>query len=119
MRSTTGQVILAHQSTEVVSRAVQLWCQHNHARAPRDFGVRLSKIKRCGYEQRKSYEVEGVINISFPVLDARGEAVAALSVPFLQRIGEPTTPFTARRVLKEASSLLSERIGGSDGKGRT
>lgn len=113
MRSTTGHVILAHQSSEVCSRAIQLWCQHNHARPPRDFGVHLSEIKRRGYEQRKSYEVEGVINISFPVLDDRGHAVAALSVPFLQRIGEPTTPVTVIRVLKEASSLLSERIGGS------
>jgi DNA-binding IclR family transcriptional regulator len=113
MRSTTGHVILAHQSPEVSSRAVQLWCQHNPARPPRDFGVHLSKIKRRGYEQRKSYEVEGVINISFPVLDDRGHAIAALSVPFLQRIGERTTPVTVTRVLKEASSLLSERIGGS------
>jgi DNA-binding IclR family transcriptional regulator len=113
MRSTTGHVILANQSPEVSARAVQLWCQHNHARTPRDFGVRLSKIKRRGYEQRNSYEVEGVVNISFPVLDARRHAVAALSVPFLQRIGEPTTPVTVIRVLKEASSLLSERIGGS------
>jgi DNA-binding IclR family transcriptional regulator len=112
MRSTTGHVILAHQSSEVSSRAVQLWCQHNHARPPRDFSARLSKIKQRGYEQGKSYEVEGVINISFPVLDVRGHAVAALSVPFLQRIGEPTTPVTVIRVLKKASSLLSERIGG-------
>jgi DNA-binding IclR family transcriptional regulator len=113
MRSATGHVILAHQSPEVSSRAVRLWSQHNHARPPRDLGVHLSKIKRRGHEQRKSYEVEGVINISFPVLDDRGHAVAALSVPFLQRIGEPTTPVTVIRVLKEASSLLSERIGGS------
>jgi DNA-binding IclR family transcriptional regulator len=117
MRSTTGHVILAHQTPEISSRAVQLWCQHNRARPPLDFGVHLSKIKRRGYEQRKSYEVEGVVNISFPVLDDRGYAVAALSVPFLQRIGEPTTPSTAIRVLKEASALLSERIGGSSTMG--
>ena len=75
MRSTTGHVILAHQSPEVSSRAVQLWCQHNQARPPRDFGVHLSKIERRGYEQMKSYEVEGGINISFPILDDRGHAV--------------------------------------------
>ncbi len=113
MRSTTGHVILAHQSPEVFSRAVQLWCQNNHARPSRDFGAHLSKVKRRGYDQRKSYEVEGVINISFPILDAQGHAVAALSVPFLQRIGDPTTPDTVIRVLRGASSRLSERIGGS------
>jgi DNA-binding IclR family transcriptional regulator len=119
MRSTTGHVILAHQSPELASRAVQLWCQHNRSRPPLDFDVHLNKIKRRGYEQRKSYEVEGIINISFPVLDDRGYAVAALSVPFLQRIGELTTPVTVIGVLKEATSLLSERIGGSlKGRGR-
>src|ERR1700722_1689787 len=41
MRSTTGHVILAHQSPEDSSRAVQLWCQHNRARPSRDFGAHL------------------------------------------------------------------------------
>ena len=112
MRSTTGHVILAHQTTDVSSRAVQLWSQHNGARPPRDLDLHLSKIKERGYEERKSYEVEGVINISFPVFDDRGHAIAGLSVPFLQRIGDQTTPVTVRRVLKEASSLLSEAMGG-------
>jgi DNA-binding IclR family transcriptional regulator len=57
--------------------------------------------------------VEGVINISFPILDDRGYAIAALSVPFLQRIGDQTNPATVKRVLKKASSLLSEAMGGT------
>jgi DNA-binding IclR family transcriptional regulator len=112
MHSATGHVILAHQTPEVSSRAVQLWCKQNSARPPRDLVEHLTKIKQRGYEERESYEVEGVINISFPVLDDRGFAIAALSVPFLQRIGDQTTPVTVRRVLKAASSLLSEAIGG-------
>ena len=110
MRSTTGHVILAHP-TIVSSRAVQPWSQHNGARPPRDLDLHLSKKER-GYEERKSYEVEGGINISFPVFDDRGHAIAGLSVPFLQRIGDQTTPITVRRVLNEASSLLSEAMGG-------
>jgi len=73
----------------------------------------LAKIKQRGYEERESYEVKGVINITYPVLDDRGHAIAALTVPFLQRIGDPANPTTVKRVLKEASSLLSEAIGGS------
>lgn len=56
--------------------------------------------------------MEGVIDISFPVFDDRGDAIAGLKVPFLQRIGDQTTPITERRVLKEASSLLSEAMRG-------
>src|SRR5712664_3626692 len=112
MRSTTGQVILAHQIPEISSRAIELWCKHNGMRPPRDLGQRLTKIKQRGFDERKSYEVEGVINISFPVLDDRGYAVAALSVPFLQRIGDSTTPSKVKRVLGKASCALSEVIGG-------
>jgi hypothetical protein len=53
--------------------------------------------------------VDGVINISFPV--HRGRAIAALTVPFLQRIGDQTTPATVREALQKASALLSESMG--------
>lgn len=112
MRSTTGHVILAHQTHDVSSRAIKLWCKHNGMRPPHDLTQHLTEIKQRGFDERKSYEVEGVINISFPVLDDRGCAVAALSVPFLQRIGDSTTPATVERVLGEASCSLSEAIGG-------
>jgi DNA-binding IclR family transcriptional regulator len=114
MHAATGHVILAHQTPEICSRAVQLWCKQHNAHPPRDLEKHLTRIKRRGYEERKSYEVKGVINITFPVLDDRGYAIAALTVPFIQRIGDPTTPARVRRVLKEASSLLSKAIAGSD-----
>jgi len=112
MHSATGHVILAHQTHEVSSRAVQLWCKQNKARPARDFGSHLTEIKRRGHEERASYEVKGVINISFPILDDRGYAIAALSVPFLQRVGVQTNPTTVKSALKKASSLLSEAMGG-------
>src|SRR5205823_695616 len=112
MRSTTGQVILAHQPPEVSSRAIKLWCKHNSMRPPRDLDQHLTRIKEHGFDERESYEVEGVINISFPVFDDRGFAVAALSVPFLQRIGDSTTPSSVRSVLAKASHTLSKAIGG-------
>jgi hypothetical protein len=45
-------------------------------------------------------------------LDDRGCGVAALSVPFLQRIGDSTTSSTVKRALGKASCALSEAIGG-------
>jgi len=111
MHAATGHVILAHQSPEVSSRAVLRWCKQNKARAPRDLAAHLAKIKQQGYEERESYEVDGVINITFPVLDDRRHAIAAITVPYLQRIGDETTPATVKSVLKKASSLLSEAMG--------
>ena len=97
---------------EVSSRAIKLWCKHNGTRPPGDLSQHLAKIKQRGFDERKSYEVEGVINISFPVLDDRGYGVAALSVPFLQRIEDSITTSTVKHLLGKASCELSEAIGG-------
>ena len=112
MRSTTGQVILAHQTMEASSRAINLWCKHNGSSPPHDLPRQLSRIRQLGFDQRQSYEVKGVINISFPILDDRGFAVAAISVPFLQRIGDATTSDTVVEVLRKASCTVSQAIGG-------
>jgi DNA-binding IclR family transcriptional regulator len=110
MQAATGHVILAHQTPEVCSRAIEIWSEQNGERPPRDLAAHLARIRSRGYEERASYEVDGVINISFPVLDDRGHAIAALTVPFLQRIGDQTTPVTVREVLQKASLDYSRNL---------
>jgi DNA-binding IclR family transcriptional regulator len=112
MRAATGHVILAHQTPEVCARAVRIWSQQHETDPSQDFQAHLAKIKEHGYEERESYEVSGVINISYPIWDNQGYAAAALTVPYLQRIGDQTTPATVKQVLKQASLQLSEAVGG-------
>jgi DNA-binding IclR family transcriptional regulator len=112
MHAATGHVILAHQTQEARARAIQTWCKLNKAEAPRDLNSHLAAIKERGYEEKESYEVEGVINVTYPVLDEHGYAVAALTVPYLRRIGDTTTTTIVRHSLKRASSQLSQGIGG-------
>jgi hypothetical protein len=45
-------------------------------------------------------------------LDEHGYAVAALTVPYIRRIGDNTTTAIVRQTLKRASSQLSQEIGG-------
>jgi DNA-binding IclR family transcriptional regulator len=113
MHSATGQAILAHQSPEGRSRAIKAWCELTGKRLPTDLQGHLSEIKDRGYEERASNEVDGVTNISFPILDHRGNAMAALTVPFLQRIGDRTTTATVGRVLRRATQQLSQALGGT------
>src|ERR1700719_3394886 len=82
MHAATGHVILAHQTQETRGRAIQTWCQQNNAQVPRDLAAHLNKIKRQGYEERESYQVNGIVNVSCPVFDDRGNAIAAMTVPF-------------------------------------
>src|ERR1700719_2879899 len=62
MHAATGHVILAHQTHEARARAIQTWCQQNNAQVPRDLAAHLNKIKRQGYEERESYQVNGIVN---------------------------------------------------------
>jgi DNA-binding IclR family transcriptional regulator len=112
MHAATGHVILAHQTQEARARAIQTWCKRNKAEAPRDLTSHLAAIKERGYEEKESYEVEGVINVTYPVLDEHGFAVAALTVPYIRRIDDSTTTAVVRQTLKKASSQLSLEIGG-------
>ena len=112
MRAATGHVILAHQTQEVCARAIQAWCKHNKTTVPRDLAPHLATIKQRGYEEKESYQVEGVINVSYPILDEYGYAVAALTVPYIRRLDDSTTPATVRQSLKQASAQLSQAIGG-------
>jgi DNA-binding IclR family transcriptional regulator len=112
MHAATGHVILAHLTQEARSRAIETWCERNKTVAPRDLTSHLAAIKERGYEEKESYQVKGVMNVSYPVLDEHGYAAAALTVPYIRRIGDNTTTATVRQALKRASSQLSQGIGG-------
>ena len=112
MHAATGHVILAHQAAEVRQRAISLWRQQAKIRPPKDLDGHLARIREHGFEERDSYEIRGVVNISFPVLDEYGYAVAALTVPYLARIGDPTTAKAVKAALREASLRLTTVTGG-------
>jgi DNA-binding IclR family transcriptional regulator len=72
----------------------------------------LNQIRRRGFEELASYQVHGVVNISYPVLNQHGEAIAAMTVPFLARIGDSLGPPQVKEALSQASRALSLTIGG-------
>jgi len=112
LQTGSGHVILAFQPRGLRARCLQAWQHHSHRPPPRDLDRHLARIRRRGYEQLASYQVHGVINISFPVFNQHGEAVAAISVPFLGRIGNGITPGQVKHALQAASRHLSAAIGG-------
>jgi DNA-binding IclR family transcriptional regulator len=72
----------------------------------------LTEIRRRRYEELASYQVRGVVNISFPVLNQHAEAVAAMAVPFLPRVGGRVGPAQVKAALSSATRNLSITIGG-------
>jgi DNA-binding IclR family transcriptional regulator len=111
MHAATGHVILAHQTHDAYERALDEWSNETKRRKPGDLDGHLAKIRRAGFERRASYEVKGVVNISFPILSAQGNAVAGLTVPYVKRIEDKVTVPDVVKVLRAASQRISEALG--------
>src|ERR1700731_505838 len=112
LNTASGHVILAFQNHEVRARALGAWRLRSRTAIPTGLYRHLNQIRRRGYEELASYQVHGVVNISYPVLNQHGEAIAAMTVPFLARIGDTVGPPQVKEALSLASRSLSRAIGG-------
>lgn len=111
MHAATGHVILAHQTPDARERAIQEWTQETKKKKPAGFDSHLAKIRRSGHERRASYEVKGIVNISFPILNAQGDAVAGLTIPYVKRIEDTISIDKVISSLRQASHQISEALG--------
>lgn len=110
-RASSGRVILAHWPDEALAEAF--------ARVPLPEGItadalrdELDHIRRAGFEVRDSFVARGIVNISAPVIDHSGHAVAALTIPHLERYGDSIGFNDCRLRLLEAAQTLSRSLGG-------
>lgn len=108
----SGHVILAFQSTAARQRTFAAWQRRSRRPIPRSVPKHLTGIRARGYEEMPSYQVNGVLNISYPILNQHGEAIAAMSVPFMRRIGGWLGPKQIKERLQSASERLTAGIGG-------
>jgi DNA-binding IclR family transcriptional regulator len=112
LNTASGHVILSFQSDEVRARALEAWRLRSRKPDPAGLYRHLNQIRRRGYEELASYQVHGVVNISYPVLNQHEEAIAAMTVPFLARVGDGVGPQQVKEVLSTASRALSSAMGG-------
>jgi DNA-binding IclR family transcriptional regulator len=118
MHAATGHVILAHQTQDSCDRAIEEWMRETGKKKPADLDEHLEKIRSRGYERRASYEVTGIMNISFPVLNSQGNAIAGLTVPYVKRIEDTVGVAEVVDVLQRASRQISEAMGAVTEEGR-
>lgn len=112
MMAASGYVILAHQSADQLERTLAEWRRETGGKPPADLHKHLARIARQGYERRASYQVKGVVNISYPILDDRGSAIGALTVPYIQHNDASATLAQVSEALGKAAAEISIAIGG-------
>ncbi|MDO8769672.1 MAG: IclR family transcriptional regulator [Burkholderiaceae bacterium] len=113
--SASGRVLLAFQNSETT----RLWIEESIQRRPEQsdpqIGIILETIRKTGFESIPSVQVRGLYAVSFPILDSQGHALAALTVPYAERIDQ-----NQRKSIPEvtsslgaAASTLSGKVGGT------
>jgi DNA-binding IclR family transcriptional regulator len=112
--SASGRVLLAFQDEETRKLRIEESLQRRPEQADPQFDTILDKIRVAGYESSPSVQVRGLWAVSFPVLDTQGRAIAALTVPYAERIDQKQRKSIPEvtAALGAAARTLSARIGG-------
>ena len=110
--SASGRVLAAFMDEVALSHLIALSGEEPKARRDR-FLSDLPVIRRAGYCEGPSLTIAGVTNLSAPVFDYTGKAVAAVTTPFIHRLNltESSSIPEARTALLETCRDLSSRMG--------
>jgi DNA-binding IclR family transcriptional regulator len=112
--SSSGRVLLAFQDEETRKLRIEESLQRRPEHADPQIDSILDKIRVAGYESSPSVQVRGLWAVSYPILDTQGRAIAALTVPYAERIDQMQRKSIPEvtEALGTAARTLSGRIGG-------
>jgi DNA-binding IclR family transcriptional regulator len=118
--SASGRVLLAFQDDETRAFRVQESAERRPDQADPQIENVLDSIRASGYESIPSVQVRGLYAVSFPILDSQGRAIAALTVPYAERIDQSDRKSVPEvtDALGAAARALTARMGGSAALGR-
>lgn len=74
---------------------------------------RIDTIRRRGYEMIAGEGLQGITDVSFPILDAEGHAMAVLTMPYLSSAKERVSFETACRALYDAAAAITRAFDGT------
>jgi DNA-binding IclR family transcriptional regulator len=106
-------VLLAFQDDETRRFRIEESLQRRPNQADPQVESVLKYLAERGYESAPSTQVRGLYAVSFPILDTQGHAIAALSVPYAERIDQvyrKSIP-EVQTALAAAATLLSDQVG--------
>lgn len=112
--SASGRVLLAFQDEETIKLRIEESLQRRPEQKDPQIREILKTIRTKGYESIPSVQVRGLHAVSFPILDTQGRAIAALTVPYAERIDQIKKKSISEviKALGEAARTLSARVGG-------
>jgi len=112
--SASGRVLLAFQDEETIRLRIEESLERRPEQKNPQILEILKAIRAKGHESIPSVQVRGLHAVSFPILDTQGRAMAALTVPYAERIDQIRKKSIPEviKALDEAARTLSARVGG-------
>ena len=112
--SASGRTLLAFQAAETRKLRIEESTRRRPEQADPQIHVILDAIKSRGFESIPSAQVRGLYAVAYPVLDSEGCAIAALTVPYAERIDQIHRKSIAKieEILGAAAHSLTSRLGG-------
>ncbi|MGJ7511283.1 IclR family transcriptional regulator [Variovorax sp. GT1P44] len=112
--SASGRVLVAFQDEETRALRIEESLARRPDQADPQIDNILATVRSTGYESIPSVQVRGLYAVSFPILDTQGHAIAALTVPYAERLDqvERKSIPEVTEALGAAAKALSLRIGG-------
>ncbi len=113
--SASGRVLLAFQDEATRKLRIDEALQRNPDQADIQIDAVLQTILITGFESIPSVQVRGLYAVAYPILDTQGHAIAALTVPYAERIDQSDRKSIPEvtQALGVAARMLSERLGGA------
>lgn len=113
--SASGRILLAFQDAETRQLRIDECLRRCPDHADPQVPTTLEMIRARGFESVPSVQVRGLYAVSYPILNTQGHAIAALTVPYAERIDQrhrkPTS--MVEELLGIAAGELSVRVGGT------
>ncbi len=108
----SGLAMLAFQTEE---RRARMLAAHGATRLSAAAAQTIDEAAARGHVMRPSAQTVGVTDLACPIIGRTGDAVAVLSVPFIERLDPPATPPATEclRILAEAAARLSAEVPGT------
>jgi len=115
VKSASGAVLYAFQPDDIRRRWEEMFNPQLDAKALAAWRARADEIRQREIEMTPSHFVAGVTDISAPVMRG-GVAAAALTVPFLEKLGPQVSKEEAGRRVREAALSIADQLIESDSR---
>ena len=102
-------MLTAFQLPDVRKRWIADYGDALPAKERKSIEARLDAIAVDGFAAINSAVVPGVTDISAPVMQS-GMAIAALTIPFMNRVGVPMSQPQAAAMAREKAEAIAQRI---------